>query len=53
MTSLHYIHASLYLTDLAAHALKEWGWEIFQAIEKYCKTQYGYGKTVTPIAAIT
>ena len=22
---------------------REWGWEIFQAIEKYCKTKYGYG----------
>jgi len=22
---------------------REWGWEIFQAIEKYCKTPYGYG----------
>lgn len=22
---------------------KEWGWEVFQSIEKYCKTRYGYG----------
>lgn len=22
---------------------REMGWEIFQSIEKYCKTQYGYG----------
>jgi Glycosyl hydrolase family 47 len=22
---------------------REWGWEIFQAIEKYCKTKYAYG----------
>ena len=22
---------------------REWGWEIFQYIEKYCKTKYGYG----------
>ncbi len=22
---------------------REWGWEIFQSIEKYCKTTYGYG----------
>jgi mannosyl-oligosaccharide alpha-1,2-mannosidase len=22
---------------------REWGWEVFQAIEKYCKTPYGYG----------
>lgn len=22
---------------------REWGWEVFQAIEKYCKTQYAYG----------
>mmetsp|Transcript_12847 Transcript_12847/g.30040 ORF Transcript_12847/g.30040 Transcript_12847/m.30040 type:complete len:614 (-) Transcript_12847:356-2197(-) len=23
---------------------REWGWEIFQSIEKYCKTEAGYGK---------
>lgn len=23
---------------------REWGWEIFQAIEKYCRTQYAYGE---------
>ena len=22
---------------------REWGWEVFQAIEKYCKAPYGYG----------
>jgi hypothetical protein len=22
---------------------REWGWKMFQAIEKYCKTQFGYG----------
>jgi mannosyl-oligosaccharide alpha-1,2-mannosidase len=22
---------------------REWGWRIFQSIEKYCKTTYGYG----------
>ncbi|GFH56442.1 hypothetical protein CTEN210_12918 [Chaetoceros tenuissimus] len=22
---------------------REWGWEMFQAIESYCKTKYGYG----------
>ena len=22
---------------------REWGWEIFQAIEKYCKTRFAYG----------
>jgi Glycosyl hydrolase family 47 len=22
---------------------REWGWEVFQSIEKYCKTKYGYG----------
>jgi hypothetical protein len=37
------------LTNTALY-FKEWGWEIFQAIEKYCKTQYGYGKAF-PIAA--
>ena len=21
---------------------REWGWEIFQSVEKYCKTEYGY-----------
>jgi len=23
---------------------REWGWEIFQSIEKYCKAEYGYGE---------
>ena len=23
---------------------REWGWEIFQAIEEHCKTEYGYGE---------
>jgi mannosyl-oligosaccharide alpha-1,2-mannosidase len=23
---------------------REWGWEIFQAIEKYCRTKYAYGE---------
>jgi len=23
---------------------REWGWEIFQAIERYCKTEAGYGQ---------
>ena len=23
---------------------REWGWEVFQAIEKYCKTTYAYGE---------
>jgi hypothetical protein len=22
---------------------RQWGWEIFKSIEKYCKTEYGYG----------
>lgn len=22
---------------------REWGWEVYQAIEKYCKTKYAYG----------
>jgi hypothetical protein len=22
---------------------REWGWEVFQAIERYCRTQAGYG----------
>ncbi len=23
---------------------REWGWEVFQAIERFCKTEAGYGK---------
>ena len=23
---------------------REWGWEVFQAIERYCKTEAGYGE---------
>jgi len=23
---------------------REWGWEVFSAIERYCKTKYGYGE---------
>ena len=23
---------------------REWGWEVFQAIERYCKTEAGYGQ---------
>ncbi len=23
---------------------REWGWEIFQSIEKYCKTEFAYGQ---------
>lgn len=23
---------------------REWGWEVFQAIERYCKTSIGYGQ---------
>ena len=23
---------------------REWGWEVFQAIERYCKTKVGYGE---------
>jgi mannosyl-oligosaccharide alpha-1,2-mannosidase len=26
--------------------LQEWGWEVFQSIEKYCRTAYGYGEEV-------
>ena len=22
---------------------QEWGWEIFESIERFCKTKYGYG----------
>ena len=26
---------------------REWGWEVFQSIEKYCRTKYGYGTLST------
>jgi len=28
-------------------AYREWGWEVFQSIEKYCRTTYGYGTLST------
>ena len=28
---------------IISRLLQEWGWEVFQSIEKYCRTQYGYG----------
>ena len=30
---------------------REWGWEVFQAIEKACKTQFGYGE-LTNVQAV-
>jgi hypothetical protein len=23
---------------------REWGWEVFQAIERFCRTDFGYGQ---------
>ena len=34
---------SLLGANFSLYLCREWGWEIFQSIEKYCKTQYGYG----------
>lgn len=32
------------LHQLTGHPIyREWGWKMWQAIEKYCKTTYGYG----------
>jgi Glycosyl hydrolase family 47 len=31
---------------------REWGWEVFQAIEKYCKVKHGYG-SLRNVADIT
>lgn len=33
---------------------QEWGWEVFQSIEKYCRTEYGYGslKDVNRIGSV-
>ncbi|KAL7553843.1 hypothetical protein ACHAWF_017442 [Thalassiosira exigua] len=38
------VEAFYYLNKLTGDPIyREWGWEVFQSIEKYCKTQYGYG----------
>lgn len=38
------VEAFYYLNVLTGDPIyREWGWEVFQSIEKYCRTQYGYG----------
>lgn len=38
------VEAFYYLSVLTGDPIyREWGWEVWQSIEKYCKTQYGYG----------
>jgi len=38
------VEAFYYLNKLTGDPIyREWGWEVFQSIEKYCKVQYGYG----------
>ncbi|KAL7432933.1 hypothetical protein ACHAXM_010194 [Skeletonema potamos] len=38
------VEAFYYLNVLTGDPVyREWGWEVFQSIEKYCKTKYGYG----------
>ncbi len=38
------VEAFYYLSVLTGDPIyREWGWEVFQSIEKYCKTEYGYG----------
>mmetsp|Transcript_24169 Transcript_24169/g.52223 ORF Transcript_24169/g.52223 Transcript_24169/m.52223 type:complete len:770 (-) Transcript_24169:483-2792(-) len=38
------VEAFYYLNKLTGDPIyREWGWEVFQSIEKYCKTKYGYG----------
>jgi mannosyl-oligosaccharide alpha-1,2-mannosidase len=37
------VEAFYYLSKLTGDPIyREWGWEVFQSIEKYCKTKYGY-----------
>eukprot|EP00581_Thalassiosira_minuscula_P019307 CAMPEP_0183712496 /NCGR_PEP_ID=MMETSP0737-20130205/7605_1 /TAXON_ID=385413 /ORGANISM="Thalassiosira miniscula, Strain CCMP1093" /LENGTH=721 /DNA_ID=CAMNT_0025941117 /DNA_START=201 /DNA_END=2366 /DNA_ORIENTATION=+ len=38
------VEAFYYLSVLTGDPIyREWGWEVFQSIEKYCRTEYGYG----------
>ena len=38
------VEALYYLSKLTGDPIyREWGWEIFQSIEKYCKAKHGYG----------
>jgi hypothetical protein len=38
------VEAFYYLSTLTGDPIyREWGWEVWQSIEKYCKTKYGYG----------
>ncbi|KAL7522486.1 hypothetical protein ACHAWX_007192 [Stephanocyclus meneghinianus] len=37
------VETFFYLNKLTGDPIyREWGWEVFQSIEKYCKTAYGY-----------
>lgn len=37
------VEAFYYLNKLTGDPIyREWGWEVFQSIEKYCRTKYGY-----------
>lgn len=38
------VEAFYYLSVLTGDPIyREWAWEVFQSIEKYCRTTYGYG----------
>jgi len=38
------VEAFYYLSVLTGDPIyREWGWEVFQSIERYCRTEYGYG----------
>jgi len=38
------VESFYYLSVLTGDPIyREWGWEVFQSIEKYCRAQYGYG----------
>jgi hypothetical protein len=38
------VEAFYYLSTLTGDPIyREWGWEVWQSIEKYCRTKYGYG----------
>lgn len=39
------VESFFYLSHLTGDPIyREWGWECFQAIEKYCKTSFAYGE---------
>ena len=41
MSNIFFSDSLVYVSALST--IKEWGWEVFQSIEKYCKVEYGYG----------